>query len=44
MARKIILTVTAGLMALSISACNTVRGAGADLESAADSTQEAIND
>jgi entericidin B len=44
MARKILLTLTAGVMALSITACNTVRGAGADLESAADATEEAIND
>lgn len=44
MARKILLTLTASVMALSIAACNTVRGAGEDLESAADATEEAIND
>ncbi|WP_274379050.1 hypothetical protein [Altericroceibacterium spongiae] len=41
MSRKIILAVTAGLMALTATACNTVRGAGADLESAANSVDDA---
>jgi predicted small secreted protein len=29
--------------ALAVAGCNTVRGAGADLQSAADCTQNAIN-
>ncbi len=41
MARKIILAVTAGVLALSATACNTVRGVGQDLESAADAVDEA---
>jgi len=41
MTRKIILAVSVGLMALSATACNTVRGMGQDLESAADSVDEA---
>ncbi len=40
MTRKIILGVTAALFALTASACNTVRGAGADLESAADAVDD----
>jgi len=35
MARKILIALTAGFIALSAMACNTVRGAGEDLESAA---------
>ncbi len=42
MARKIILAVTASLFALTASACNTVRGAGQDLESVANDVDEAI--
>ena len=41
MARKIIIAVTAGLLTLSASACNTVRGIAADLDSAADGVDEA---
>lgn len=41
MTRKIILAVSASIMVLSASACNTVRGAGQDLESAADSVDDA---
>lgn len=42
MTRKIILAVTAGVMALTATtACNTVRGVGQDLESAANSVDEA---
>lgn len=41
MTRKIIIAVTAGLMAFTASACNTVRGAGEDLESAADDVDQA---
>ncbi|WP_272917411.1 hypothetical protein [Alteraurantiacibacter buctensis] len=40
MSRKIVLGVTAALMALTATACNTVRGAGADLESAANAVDE----
>ncbi len=40
MTRKIVLGVTAALMALTATACNTVRGAGADLESAANAVDE----
>ncbi len=41
MTRKIILVVTASMMALTVTACNTVRGLGQDLESVADSVDEA---
>lgn len=40
MTKKIILAFTAGLFALTAAACNTVRGAGEDLESAADAVDE----
>lgn len=42
MARKIVLALTAGLFALSATACNTVRGAGEDLQSIADDVDQAI--
>ncbi len=42
MARQIIATVTAALFLLGATACNTVRGAGADLESAANEVDEEI--
>lgn len=35
MLRKLLIALTAGAIALSASACNTVRGAGDDLNSAA---------
>ncbi len=41
MTRKIILVVTASVMALTATACNTVRGIGQDLESVADDVDEA---
>ena len=41
MTRKIILVVTASLMALSTTACNTVRGVGQDLESVANEVDDA---
>ena len=41
MARKIILAAAAGILALSASACNTVRGVGQDLESIATDVDEA---
>lgn len=40
MTRKIILAVTASVMALTATACNTVRGAGEDLESVANEVDE----
>lgn len=40
MTRKIILAVTASVMALSMTACNTVRGLGQDLESVANDVDE----
>ena len=35
MLRKVLIALTAGAIALSATACNTVRGAGDDLKSAA---------
>ena len=43
MRRTILLTVAVGTLALSAAACNTVKGAGKDLQSASDSTKDAIN-
>jgi len=40
MTRKITIAAAIGLMALSATACNTVRGAGEDLESAADAVDD----
>lgn len=42
-ARKIGMAVLAGSLALAASACNTVKGAGDDLKSASQSTEDAIN-
>ena len=42
MTRKILLALLAGMAALSASACNTVRGAGQDLQSVANDVDEAI--
>ncbi len=42
MIRKIILALGIGTLALSASACNTVRGAGDDLNSAADAVDREI--
>lgn len=42
-ARKISLALMAGSLALAASACNTVKGAGDDLKSASQSTEDAIN-
>jgi predicted small secreted protein len=42
MVRKIILAVTVSALALTATACNTVRGAGQDLQSVADDVDEAI--
>ena len=41
MLRKLILALLAGSVALGASACNTVRGAGEDVESAANSVDKA---
>ncbi len=41
MTRKIILAIAASVMALSATACNTVRGVGQDLESVADGVDDA---
>lgn len=40
MLRKILIALTAGTLAFSVAACNTVRGAGDDLNSAADEVQD----
>jgi entericidin B len=40
MTRKIILGVTASLLALTATACNTVRGIGSDLQSVANTVDE----
>lgn len=41
MARKIVIAVTAGILALSATACNTVRGVGQDVESVANDVDAA---
>lgn len=43
MLRKTLLVLVAGSMALSAAACNTVKGAGRDVQSASQSTEDAIN-
>lgn len=43
MLRKTMLALLAGSIALSAAACNTVKGAGRDLESASQSTEDALN-
>ncbi|MBW8754778.1 MAG: Entericidin EcnA/B family protein [Sphingomonadales bacterium] len=43
MLRKLIFALAAGSIALTASACNTVKGAGQDLKSASQSTEDAIN-
>lgn len=40
MLRKVLIALTAGAIALSASACNTVRGAGDDLQSAANTVDK----
>jgi predicted small secreted protein len=42
MARKIMVVVTTGLLLASVAACNTVRGAGDDLNSAANEVEKEI--
>lgn len=41
MVKKVIIALLAGSIALGASACNTVRGAGADVESAANAVDKA---
>jgi predicted small secreted protein len=43
MLRKTLITLAIASIALTATACNTVRGAGKDLESAANTTSDAIN-
>lgn len=43
MLRKTVLVLLAGSLAFSAAACNTVKGAGKDLQSASQSTEDAIN-
>tara|TARA_A100001391_G_scaffold7621_4_gene4883 strand:+ start:23056 stop:23187 length:132 start_codon:yes stop_codon:yes gene_type:complete len=43
MFRKVLFTLTIGSCALALTACNTVRGVGQDIESVATTTEEAIN-
>ena len=40
--RKILTAVTAGVFALTAAACNTVEGAGEDVESVADEVDEQL--
>lgn len=42
MTRTILTAFAVGLLGLTVAACNTVRGAGEDLESAADTVDEEI--
>lgn len=42
MARKFIITVTASIFALGLVACNTVSGAGEDLQSISEDVDEEI--
>ena len=41
MARNVLLAIAVGWLALTTTACNTVRGVGQDLESAANSVDRA---
>lgn len=43
MLRKLILALAAGSIALTASACNTVKGAGRDIESVGQAGSDAIN-
>lgn len=42
MLRKFVLALVVGSLGLSAAACNTVKGAGQDLESAADTVEKEI--
>ena len=41
--RKMAFAVLAGSLALTAAACNTIKGAGDDLKSASQSTEDAMN-
>jgi len=43
MVRKIMMATVMGTLLLGAAACNTVKGAGTDLQSASQSTEDAIN-
>lgn len=43
MFRKTMVFLVAGTLAIAAAACNTVKGAGQDLQSASQSTEDAIN-
>ena len=43
MLRKTIIAIAAGAFVLSVTACNTVRGAGKDVESVANAGSDAIH-
>lgn len=43
MLRKLIFAIAAGSIALTASACNTVKGAGRDIESVGQAGADAIN-
>ena len=43
MLKKLVFAIAMGSIALTASACNTVKGAGRDIESASDATKDAIN-
>ena len=43
MVRKFVIALVVGGAALSLAACNTVHGAGKDLESASDSVKDATH-
>lgn len=42
MLKKVLIAFTAGAMALSVSACNTVKGAGQDVESVGEAADRAM--
>jgi predicted small secreted protein len=43
MLRKVILALTASVIVFTVTACNTVRGAGQDVESVANAGSDAIH-
>jgi predicted small secreted protein len=43
MLKKVIIALTAGAIVFTATACNTVRGAGKDVESAANAGSDAIH-
>lgn len=44
MVKKLVLALIAGGIVFSVSACNTVKGAGRDVESVGQAGQDAINE